>query len=243
MTAQKYNSPPIVEAVIGVNFSRLLSNREVERLRARYSKRLPAMQNNNEISVSVGPSGVATTSPKLVSHTLRSADGLDFVIIGFSNWSSGRAAPYKGWDAMFDAAVERWTMLRKIASNQPANRIGTRFINRIDVPNEMLAGRQISEMLNVSFSHPHLDLSKPRELSFVLLFQHASSGASIRVACQSIPPALLNHSSILLDIDAFFATAEEYGDDEIWKSLDALHHAKNEVFEGVITDELRSIFI
>jgi uncharacterized protein (TIGR04255 family) len=48
--------------------------------------------------------------------------------------SVGVRAPYPGWDALFASFVDIWTITKDIAGYKPIARIGSRFINRIDVP-------------------------------------------------------------------------------------------------------------
>ena len=69
-----------------------------------------------------------------------------------------------------------------------------------------------------------------------------STGAKLTIQSGTIPPALLDHFSISLDIDAYFDSDIPMRLDEIWKKAEILRHAKNAGFENCITDELRILF-
>jgi len=62
------------------------------------------------------------------------------------------------------------------------------------------------------------------------------------VNTSQVPSPLVGHTSVLLDIDVYFDRDVPQADDELWAAAERLHVAKNNVFEGAITDRARELF-
>jgi uncharacterized protein (TIGR04255 family) len=56
------------------------------------------------------------------------------------------------------------------------------------------------------------------------------------------PAPLINHVSMVLDIDVFRTEQIPGRDNDLWTCIDAVRPLKNTIFEACITDEARRLF-
>jgi uncharacterized protein (TIGR04255 family) len=66
--------------------------------------------------------------------------------------------------------------------------------------------------------------------------------ARLRHTSTIVPAALINHYSLLLDIDVFRTEQIPNRDDELWKVVDEVRGVKDGIFEGCITQKSRELF-
>jgi uncharacterized protein (TIGR04255 family) len=57
-----------------------------------------------------------------------------------------------------------------------------------------------------------------------------------------VPPPLVDHASVILDIDVSRAGDPPQKDDEIWALIDRIRVHKNHIFEESVTDKARELF-
>jgi uncharacterized protein (TIGR04255 family) len=57
-----------------------------------------------------------------------------------------------------------------------------------------------------------------------------------------VPPPLVDHASVILDIDVSRAGDPPQKDDEIWALIDRIRVHNNQVFEESVTDKARELF-
>jgi uncharacterized protein (TIGR04255 family) len=57
-----------------------------------------------------------------------------------------------------------------------------------------------------------------------------------------VPPPLVDHVSVILDIDVSRAEAPPQRDDDIWALIDRIRVHKNRIFEESVTDKARELF-
>jgi uncharacterized protein (TIGR04255 family) len=130
-----------------------------------------------------------------------------------------------------------------VVGKKKVNRIGTRFINRIDIPNHVLEGRKVPELFRTNITIAPEIGGDVDNFAFSLNTVHKATGAKLTIQSAIVqPPALLEHTSVALDTDAFWDTEIPLRVDEMWAKADVLQDAKNEVFESSITDRLRELF-
>jgi uncharacterized protein (TIGR04255 family) len=143
---------------------------------------------------------------------------------------------------LIEKASENFDQFSKVARNRTIARLGTRFINRIDIPTDDLAVTPLSDWFTVGIAIPSGIAAKMSDHSFTVQFLETSTQAKVLLSGGSVPPALLNHFSFLLDIDAYLDENIPARMDAIWEKAALLRKAKNTVFEGSITDRSRKLF-
>ena len=242
MQLSDYTRPPVTEAVIELRTPVDLDIDRLAKMRARLNKAYPISQDLVEVSV-IGPAaGPLTTQQAPNGHVLVSDDAADVVQITRHHLIVSRRAPYLGWAPFaerFDAALKAW---RTAVGRPRLDRIGVRFINRIDIP--WIDGDPVTEerdylrvgTLTMPFQHePFRQFATRGE---ALLPDHRY-GFILQTGVG--PPALIAHTSLVLDLDIFHEVDGVLRDDDIRNRLTDMRRWKNELFEASITDRTREL--
>jgi uncharacterized protein (TIGR04255 family) len=164
-------------------------------------------------------------------------DTLDIVILYPQGISNSRLAPYNSWETFRERAYQVVRQCLGEIGHRPAKRLGVRYINRIDIPSKQV---RVDQWLQLGITSPP---SLPSVLTTYGL--HASLMLSdqicLNLQSSSVDSPLLQHNSILLDIDVYINT-EMPNHSLVWERIDELRHHKNRVFEACITDKARNLF-
>jgi uncharacterized protein (TIGR04255 family) len=242
---QHYARPPITEAVIELRFEGSLSPRELERVRDRFKARYSTVEQIQMVEVSFDG---AKATPKLAAAGLKmiEKDAVNILIVKPISVGTIRLAPYESWEQLRGRAQENWDLFERVLNTKKrVLRIGARYINRIDIPSDLLSSGDYSEFFP---SHIQLGPGIARDIgnfSFSVAATHAGTGVHLTIQSAVLAqPALLEHTSISLDIDAFWDQRDAIPQriDEMWAKADMLREAKNSVFENSITNALRDLF-
>lgn len=239
MIGPPYSKPPIVEAVFELRFAELLSQRELERLRDRLSSNLPKIEQQQKIDIEVTNAG-ANTKVTPIGFKMTSSNALDIVVMQVNQFGSSRMAPYEGWEKFIRTAKANYDDFTKIVGRKTITRIASRFVNRLDIPVAEMQGADILEFVRFGVTMPE-ELSKTIG-PFSVAVNFIVDNVKILAQCGVSPPALLDHVSLVLDIDAFVDNDIKPHKDAIWEVASTLRAAKNRVFETSITDRVRAYF-
>jgi uncharacterized protein (TIGR04255 family) len=238
---QRYPKPPITEAVFEFRFQAELSERDRARLRDRFKKRYPAIDEQQAVDVKIGPGGVDTSS-KLVGYKQTASNGCDMVMFQMANFDSIRLAPYNGWEKFIQTARDNFDEFTKVVGRLQVVRLAARFLNRIDIPLSAVEGRDLALFTKLGIALPQ-DLSGGvGPYSLAVNFVESKTGVKILLQSGVVSPPLLEHLSLSVDIDAYIDTDIPTRIDALWELSDKLREAKNTVFEGIVTDEARKLF-
>ena len=169
----------------------------------------------------------------------RSEDQKQLIQVGNHLLSINRLKPYISWNQFRPLIGKAFEILRQVAGLNEIQRIGLRYINRIDVPDTNIKlenyfefkpslGRNLPEML--------IDFIVKCSLSYY-------DGRDIcRIQLRSVIPEDKNSSSFLLDLDYFLNDPKAVTENSILEWADKAHEEIEKVFEGCITDRLRTLF-
>jgi uncharacterized protein (TIGR04255 family) len=214
----------------------------MERLSERFKRDFPTIEERKMIHIDFGTERIAHTDT-LAGYKMTAKNAVDVVLITENTLCTSRYAPYESWEALIGAAQQNFDVFIKIAGRRHVARIGTRFVNRFDFPNSMIQGKELSDFLRIGISIPEEITNTIGPYSLAVNTIENSTGAKILIQSAVIqPPALLDHTSITLDIDAFWDTEIPQRIEEMWNKTAILRDAKNSVFENSITDKLRELF-
>jgi uncharacterized protein (TIGR04255 family) len=241
MPDQKYKRPPILEAIFELRISSALSERTLIRLRDRFQANYPAIEAVNNIEARFDGAKVDAAAT-LVGFRLTAKNAQDVLVLQQSSLTVARLAPYLGWDHLLQKTHENFAILQKTADRPVFSRIGVRYINRIDVPSQMIQDHNFEDFLLFGVSMP-MSLVKTRGSHLVVVeFEETSVGAHVKVQTGQTPPALLDHESVLLDIEVSIERDIPLRTTDLWERVNMLRAAKNQVFENAITDRARQLF-
>lgn len=210
-------------------------------MRDRFKSKYPAVEDKKEIRVEVSPTGITTDSIP-AGFKMTSKRAVDLVLINPESLGTARLAPYDRWERLISAAKQNFEAFNKTVGRRKVIRLGTRFINRIDIPQERMERHSIYHFLNLDISLPKGLAKEKGPFSFAANFVEMSTGAKVILQGGQVPSSLLEHYSFNLDIDAFFDADISGRIDEMWQSAELLRKAKNACFERCITNPLRSLF-
>jgi uncharacterized protein (TIGR04255 family) len=239
-----YPKPPINEGVIHLAVASRTSPEELQKLVRRFAKDYPHQQTLASLDVTIDTTGgAATLQQHPQGYRIMSTDQADIILVFPDGVATARLAPYPGWEYLRERAYAAWAEWRKTVKNNVLKRVGIRYINRIDVPIKRAEILDIETYLNLNPRVP--DFSRQPITGYVVQATRPTDlehwSASITSTIMS-PPPLINHVSMILDIDVF-RTAEIPGrDSDLWNCIDAARPLKNAIFESCITDEARKLF-
>ncbi|MGE7469777.1 TIGR04255 family protein [Bosea sp. NPDC003192] len=238
--AQGYAKAPITEATVEFRLSEALTDRELSRLGARFKKGNWKSDDLAEISVRVGVTSEILQNP--IGHKYTSADGRYVIQQLRKSLVVSRNAPYCGWDDYIAFVRDQYSRWRKVIGHKSIERIGVRYINRIDIPFD--GKEHIDPQDYFRFLPRNLEILDAPPLGWhaQVLSTHSTNRISVTLTTATVEPVLIDHISVLLDCDMYrFRVDVPQADDQIWSFLDLVRESKNEIFEACITDSTRQL--
>lgn len=233
-----YLHPPITEAMIEVMVSNEIAIEDVEKI----ATKLPKTYSNKEplTNFEINFENVAVNS-KAIGCRIKSEDQTDIVAISQNTLTVARLAPYQGWDALHKQFVTAWKTWKKIAKTKPISRIGVRYVNRIDIPFKGEDKIDLEDYLTFCPKVPELG-DFPMTEYLIQVTQPITKQWSATVTSRGLPSPLVNHVSLLLDIDVFRTENIPLNDEDLWGVIAEAHNIKNTVFQSCITEKTQELF-
>jgi uncharacterized protein (TIGR04255 family) len=206
----------------------------------------PTAEETYEISVQLqvaarGQKPEAKQEQTFTGYKLTGRDAADLILLGPDRIATVRLAPYCGWDNFIKKVRNNYDVLRKLAGYRRLTRVATRYINRLDIPSGQVPLITTEDYLLVE---PKVPKIIPRinffSTNFVGVVPEIDAQVIVRTGTVQSP--LVDHVSLLLDIDLFKEQNLPSRDREIWDVLNILRTQKNKLFEAFITDRSRELF-
>ena len=163
-----------------------------------------------------------------------------FIQVGPQILSIHCLQPYITWTAFKPIIYRAWSHLAEVFSSPISfQRIGLRYINRIFIPDKTVDLPSYFEF------RPYLGKDLPQELAgFTVVsfipFQKRRDLCRLRIINEASNQS--ESPTFILDLDYFIGTQEGFPYDQAKDWIDTAHANIETVFEGCITDRLRSIF-
>jgi uncharacterized protein (TIGR04255 family) len=237
--AKAYKRAPITEAVIEIRIKAPFDAAQLDRLVARFSRKYPVPpQKLFDVSFEIGEV-TSKTNQKLNGYRMSSSDGDKVLLLGMSNISTAKIAPYEGWEKLSEEARSNWDIWLKIVGWQPVGRIGIRYINRIDIPT--LGRIELKDYLTFQPSLPPLLDTGIQHFAMNTMIQLGKDGRLVLNA-GSVASPIIGNQSLILDLDVSCETDIPDNDVGLWTLIAAMRDQKNQVFEACITDKTRALF-
>jgi uncharacterized protein (TIGR04255 family) len=238
-----YEKPPAIEAMIEVVFADPLDQNTVRRaVEALPRDQYPSRQNEAGFEVKIQVTGptVDKTGDRTV---LRDAGALQTVIIQKSSLVFSRQAPYPGWEAFFDAAWSVYTKTRAKIGYRKIVRLGLRYVNRLDLPNdESGAAAQYEEYLHTGYKDLVMEgVGRPRAFATQTDYINVRGADLAIVRVGTMEPAIIGHSSILLDIDVQSLDVPQ-SEVDLQNLIHRLRESKNAIFLACVTPKAEALF-
>lgn len=241
-----YTTPPIVESVIEYQFAGDVSESDRSRIAKKLKKRYPSEEIIQEIILE-GSQNVMRQSMSAVGTKLSSKDRTEILTLsgasrpgpdqfGPATFSASQLAPYCGWEAFLGRFALEWAAVEQVIGHRKLQRIGVRYINRIDIPGKI---DNPSHWIKFGTRLPdNISPATAFTMQLVIPLDNAQCNILIGIA----PSPLPHHSGIIFDIDVYtIAGISDKNEDRI-KILHEFREKKNYIFESGITDAARELF-
>jgi uncharacterized protein (TIGR04255 family) len=245
---QKYPKPPAVEAILQFRYGTPFDNGALKRiprlLKSGYPNAKPERDFQLNIEMNPTENQVRNTQANVVDEGVRLTSTNDdrTIIVRKRSIAFAWLAPYPGWDAYFPAACEVFETVREKTGVRQVISIGLRYINRIDIPTA--AGTSIfpSHYLNFGAGLPSIDVFRAlNAIDLGVEMALKRDGVVARMNAATAAPVLIDHVSLLLDIDIIASLISPKVDDQ-WSLVADMRDYKNQIFEACITDKSRELF-
>jgi uncharacterized protein (TIGR04255 family) len=240
----QYKRPPITEAVIEIRLEQELSRDVVDKLNVRFGADYPFSTRFGAVGVNLDLLGrQAIFDEQASGYKLTSSDQTDILLVAATHFSCSRLAPYNGWEAFRARAQSEWKICKKITGYRKIQRLGVRYINRIDIPNGVEDKIKPEIYFRVYPETPNMDVM-PAIAGFTMQLIGTPGPDNCKLVINSglVPSPLVGHTSVLLDLDLSLDRDVPQKEGELWDRIEAMRVYKNNAFEACITDSTRELF-
>jgi len=187
--------------------------------------------------------GVNTSTKRTqTGYVFSRADGSQIFQATINSFSFSQLPPYHEWQPFADEALRVWRRYLLVARPLSVDRVGARYINRIDIPEDSV---EVKDYLRI---WPEIPADMPQVfLGFFLQVgvPLPQFEAAVTINSTIVAPPEQGGTALVLDLDTYreiHLDPESAGfDDEVAGVLARLRLAKNFAFESCITDETRRI--
>jgi uncharacterized protein (TIGR04255 family) len=244
---KKYAKPPLVEAVCEFRVSEdtkwdlTVAGLLYEQVRDSFPIREQRLVQNIEIRQSHEGVQQQTKTEERVFffNNERSA----FIQVGARLLAVNCLKPYPEWDKFREYINQGFSALKETIDIKGVNRVGLRYINRIDIPHEPTS-RTVN--LDTYFDYrPFLGERLPQQMLSLVMgvsLPFEEGRDHCRILLTGTVPELPNHQAFTLDLDYASIPTLTVPTGEIDQWIDTAHHNLETVFEGCINEPLRELF-
>jgi len=242
-----YAHAPITEAVVEfrVTARPTLTLDELHGLKTGEEKNYPQVRPRFDFQgeFELTDVGVNTSTKRTqTGYVFSREDGTQLFQARLDGFSFSQLPPYGGWDFFADEALRVWHRYLSVAEPLSVDRIGARYINRIDIPKDSI---EIKDYLKV---WPEIPPEMPQLLQGFFLqvgVPLPQFEAAVTINSTIVAPPEQVGTALVLDLDTYrdveLNPRSDDFDNEVVSQLASLRRAKNFVFESCITDETRRL--
>jgi len=234
-----YKKPPISEAVIELRFAEVMPQELIKAIEARLQEKYPAkhpfhlsevqsFRDNAQLQVTMGA-------------RYFSLDQADTVTVLAKTLTAGRMAPYCGWEAFFGRAKEDLSLAAKVGEFAKIERLGVRYVNRIDVPFDENGAVYIEKYLTV-FPQVPAELGNIGEGLARVVIPTPYDKWIAQIIVTNMESPLVGHISFLLDIDLFRTESIPQNKSKVFQLFEQTQVIKNEIFKKCVTPACEELF-
>lgn len=245
---RKYRNPPIIEAVCELRLTPdsrwdlTIPGMIYEKISNDFPNKEPHLAQDVEITRS--PQGLQQQTRTSERVWFLTENRQTFIQLGAHYLAVNRLAPYPSWEGYKPSIKKAFDALTNtIAEIKGLQRIGLRYINRIEIPGETIELEDYFEF------YPFLGQHLPQNIqnfNVQCLFSFLDDRDSCRVqlarALGVYETSQQDKPGILLDLDYFLAKPQTVSADHALEWVETAHQKVEEIFEGCITDRSRELF-
>ncbi len=242
-TSPDYSRPPIIEAVIQIRVSVDADQRAFEAIAHKLKKKYPQQQPQQNFQVTIGNTGADVgISQEASGIRVASDDQTDVVLIEKRGITAARLPLYPGWDTLRENTRAAWQAWKAETPRHPIERVGVRYINRIDIPFTVRA-ISLSQYLTIAPNAAPVTQQPLITFTTQIAFPTVNPFWTATITTTTLGQTMLpNHHSIILDIDIARTAEIIINDADLWPMIDEARALKNDLFERCITPDARRLF-
>lgn len=237
-----YPAPPIVEAVVQIHYSEPLkkpvSAKLLKRLTSAYANNVLVQGVSANVDFQNRQTNFVDADPQV---RLSSDDQADVLIVQPDALTWSRLAPYQGWDALLERVARDFDVANSLAGYRKIDRLGVRYINRIDVPTTASNLSHYEDYIRIHLSlPPFLDVINGYAWRFEKVFP--DEGFIAIIQSTSVLPVIPRTSPFIFDIDVTCSQNLPVKREDVLAKLNEMRELKNNIFELSMTDKARIAF-
>ncbi|MFQ6609152.1 MAG: TIGR04255 family protein [Fidelibacterota bacterium] len=241
--SKKYENAPIIEAVCEfrltpeTQWDLTIPGLFYEKVREEFAKKED--HPIREVTFAGTSQGLQQKVQAIERVRFLTDDKKTFVQLGPRVLSINKLKPYASWEEFKPKIEKAFTALTSVVEINSIQRIGLRYINRIDI-----SGQKVDMDEYFDFN-PHLGKNLPQDmLNFIVgcTFPFHEGQDSCKIQLTDAIPNDSESVSFILDLDYFLAKAETVAKDTALEWVESAHDNLENVFEGCITGSLRKVF-
>ncbi len=242
--SKKYRNPPIVEALCEFRFNPsdewdlTVPGLVYEKIRDNFPKRRQAKA--YELNTVIGPEGVEQRTVTTDRMQFLHEDEKALIQVDRHLLAVNRLKPYSGWDEFLPLIRQGSSAYIEEAKPKGIQRIGLRYINRIEIPGQDVRLEDYLEFRPFVGS----GLSQGHK-SFIVGIQipYESSKDTLRLQLANVATGTHAASiAMILDLDYSLAQPDSVSLDNVFEWMEVAHNHVEEAFEACISERLRQLF-
>jgi len=239
---RKYKNPPILEAVCEFRLTEdtqwdlTVPGLFYERVKHEFPHR--EQRGIQELEVIHGPQGLQHVIRTTERVLMFAPDRNILVQLGPRLLVINALKPYPTWQGLKPRIEVAWKALQEVVDIKGLERIGLRYINRIEFPHQAV---ELEEYFDF---YPFIGKRLPQEMaSFVMVveFPYVADRDRCRVQLATTS-GVEAKTAVILDIDYFLARPRAVDISSGLNWVEEAHSHAEEIFEGCIKDRLRAMF-
>lgn len=242
---RRYKTPPIVEALCEFQFEPSASwdltipGLLYEKVRDKFPKRRQAKAFAFEVSVVASPEGVEQQFLTTDRMQFLREDEKVLILVGRDLLAVNHLKPYPTWQEFLPLIREGLSAYCEVASPKGIQRIGLRYINRIEIPSQCI---ELEDYLEFRpFIGPNLPQDfGPFIVGIQVPYENSRDILRLQLANAAVQPP--NIVAVMLDLDYFLAQPGQVLLENVFGWVEVAHSHIEEAFEACITDRLRQMF-
>ena len=242
--SKKYENSPLIETLCEFKFSpdTEWDSTVTGMLYEKILKEFPIKEERSvkEITFDQSDKGLRQS----INHTPRTSffteDRKSSIQIGPHLLAISRFQPYSSWENYGPKITFAFDSLKTLIDIKGLLRVGLRYINRIEV--ETTESVDLDNFFNFT---PRLGKNLPQDMqTFIVgcVLPFFKGRDACKVQLTDALPSKPSTSAFLLDLDYSLNKPSEIPIDKTMEWIETAHNKIDEIFEGCITDNLRTIF-
>ncbi len=241
-----FKKAPIKEALIDINIERSdrLSINSITQLYSKLKDRFPItekrIRRSSQFELNQSRQlEVLDHREELKGYRFISDDNKKAVQYRLDGFTFNLLEPYSKWDHFKAEAKELWDLYTEIIpENTIIQRIGLRYINRLEVPLTNNLKEYIKTLPEIATEIPYTYSNFLMRIGFYDEKTNTKAILTEMIDEQEDTPDII---PIIFDIDAFYECQIDYKHIEIWDILEDLRVFKNEIFHKSITEKTKEL--